>query len=138
MGSIRSKVKGRREQCLLCMRSDKESHVMKESPADSVCRSDLMDQFLPDFKCVQKILALACQNYFAFVLVIIKVHSLSTIKYSGTSHNGPSEKRTNAKNFCLWLDYSRTPRADREDTPTELALQLKSELHAEVVSVGLR
>ena len=73
MGSIRSEMKGRREECLL--RSEKESHVLRESPAYSVCRSDFMAQLC------KKILALAPQNYFAFVLVIIKVHSSSTIMY---------------------------------------------------------
>ena len=36
------------------MRSEKESHVLRESPAYSVCRSDFMAQFLPDSKCLQK------------------------------------------------------------------------------------
>ena len=38
-------------------------HVLRESPAYSVCRSDFMAQFLPDSKYVcNKILALAPQN----------------------------------------------------------------------------
>ena len=48
------------------MRSEKESHVLSESPAYSVCRSDFMAKFLPDSKYVcKKILALAPQNSFA-------------------------------------------------------------------------
>ena len=52
------------------MRSEKESHVLRESPAYSVCGSHFIVQFLPDSKYVcENILALAPQNYFAFVLV---------------------------------------------------------------------
>ena len=53
------------------MRSEKESHVLRESPAYSVCRSDFIAQLLPDSKYVcKKILALAPQNYFAFVMYV--------------------------------------------------------------------
>ena len=61
------------------MGSEKESHVLRESPAGSVCRSDFMAQFLPDFKCVCENNAHARHNSFAFV--IIKVCSSSTIMY---------------------------------------------------------
>ena len=61
------------------MRSEKESHVLRESPAYSVCRSDFMAQFLPDSKYVcKKILALAPQNYFAFVMYVVN-ESITTV-----------------------------------------------------------